>query len=199
MAAGHAEARTLDISEPQIIQHFPHDGGGFFWHHRVLLQKCSPGVWIGLSPDGDLARVDLNQVGHIALDRRSPFPLSQAPYIYAFDEMGRGELEGYRRRARVMNNLFNDQSLEQIDRYEWVVADLARGDFGETVKDSDIENGITLRDSGLADIDGEEVFVVRINAEKKEEWLKQRDESKGAARVFHRWAGKTTSGLFRQC
>ena len=35
-----------------------------------------------------------------------------------------------------MNNLFNDQSLEQIDRYEWVVADLARGDFGETVKDA---------------------------------------------------------------
>lgn len=60
------------------------------------------------------------------------------------------------------------------------MADLARADFGETVKDDDISNGITLRVSGLADIDGDEVFVVRISAEKKEEWLKQRDDSKGA-------------------
>lgn len=184
MAAGHVDPKTLDISEPQIIQHFPHDGGGFFWHHRILLQKCGPGIWIGLSPDGDLSRIDLNQVQHITLDRKGSFPAAQAPYVYAFDDLGRGELESYRRRAKVMNNLFNDQSLEQIDRYEWVVADLARADFGEAVKDDDIANGITMRDSGLADIDGDEVFVVRINADKKEEWLKQRDESKGDSRLL---------------
>lgn len=57
MVAGHVDPKTLDISEPQIIQHF--DGGD----SSGTIEFCyRSGVWIGLSPDGDLARIDLNQV-----------------------------------------------------------------------------------------------------------------------------------------
>ena len=84
MAARQPELETLDIREPQKIRHFPHDGGGFYWHHRVLLEKAGPGQWIGLSPDGE--RLDLTAVEHIALGRRSAFPLAPAAYVYAFDE-----------------------------------------------------------------------------------------------------------------
>ena len=68
--------RTLDIREPQIIRHYPNDDNGFLWAHRVLLEKAGPGIWIGLRPDGDLERIDLNVVVHIALNiSRSPGPV----------------------------------------------------------------------------------------------------------------------------
>ena len=89
--------RTLDLREPQILRHYPNDDAGFFWHHRVLLEKTGPGVWIAVTPDGDIERIDLNAVQHIPLERRADFPAPQAPYVYAFDPISRAELEGYHR------------------------------------------------------------------------------------------------------
>ena len=69
-----AAPRTLDLKDPQVLLHFPNDAGGFFWHHRVLLEKIGPGVWIGVTPDGDIERIDLNIRRYVPLDRRADFP-----------------------------------------------------------------------------------------------------------------------------
>ena len=167
-----------------MIRHYPNDAAGFFWHHRVLLQKCSPGVWIALTPDGDLERIDLGQVDHITLDRRSLFPPAQAPYTYAFDDMTKTELEMYRRRARTTVNLFNDADFQEVDAFEWVVGDTSRPDFGEPISAELIENGVTLRDSGIVEKDGDEVFVVRIAVAEKEQWITSKEATKGDLRLL---------------
>ena len=178
------EPRSLDLKEPQILRHYPLDAGGFFWHHRILLEKTSPGNWIGLTPDGELERIDLNVVQHIALDRRARFPAAQAPFVYAFDDLSRGELEAYKRRARVMCNLFNEASMQEVDNYEWLIADVSRSDFGQRVADEEIDQGVSIRDSALVEIGGDEVYVVRVALSKKDEWLKSKEETKGDPRVL---------------
>eukprot|EP00438_Fugacium_kawagutii_P027262 Skav214355 [mRNA] locus=scaffold86:483215:498428:+ [translate_table: standard] len=160
----------------------------------LLLEKCSPGVWIGVSPDGDLERIDLNLTEHITLDRKALFPRAQSAYVYAFDELSRAELEAYKRRAKVMVNLFNDASIEEVDAYEWLIADVSREDFGEKVPDNTVDDGVILRDSALVEIEGEEVYAVRVNAAKKEEWMRSREESKGDARLL----GHYTDGQGRR-
>ena len=84
-----AQPRTLDLKEPQVLLHFPNDAGGFFWQHRLLLEKTAPGVWIGVTPDGDIERINLNQAWHVPLARRADFPHAQAPFVYAFDPIPR--------------------------------------------------------------------------------------------------------------
>ena len=179
-----ADPKTLDIKEPQILQHFPADAGGFYWHHRVLLEKCAAGVWIGLSPDGDLERIDLNITAHVALDRKAAFPAPQAAYVYAFDEMSRGELEGYRRRARIMNNLFNDAGVAEVDGGSWVIADVTHEKFGEKISDELLDDGVVFRDSGLVELDGDEVYVKRIDSSKLAEWIVSKEKSKGDLRLL---------------
>ena len=179
-----ADPKTLDIKEPQILQHFPADAGGFFWHHRVLLEKCAAGVWVGLSPDGDLERIDLNTTAHVALDRKAAFPGPQAAYVYAFDEMSRGELEGYRRRAKIMNNLFNDAGVAEVDGGSWVIADVTHQKFGEKITDELLDEGVIFRDSGLVELDGDEVYVRRVDSSKLAEWIVSKEKSKGDLRLL---------------
>ena len=80
-----------------------------------------------------------------------------------------------------MNNLFNDQSLEQIDRYEWVVADLARGDFGETVKDAGHREWDHLKRFWA----GRPLMGRKfLWSESMLKWQKPHDESKGDGRLL---------------
>ena len=178
------DLKTLDVKDPQIIRHFPADVGGFFWHHRVLLEKCRAGVWIGLTPDGDLEVIDLTTVPHLTLDRKSNFPAAQAPYTYAFDLIGRSELEQYRRRAKTMNNLFNDSTQAEVDELVWVVADVSSSLFGTVVAEDLVDDGVTLGDSGIIQNDGEELYVKRIGASQLETWVKSKDPAKGDARLL---------------
>eukprot|EP00435_Cladocopium_sp_Y103_P025170 s756_g6.t1 len=156
-------------------------------------EDCSPQRAIA-GPGPDSVQLKAIGVEHIALDRKALFPRAQAPYVYAFDDLSRAELEMYRRRAKIMNNLFNDASLEEVDSYEWLVADVTRADFGEKVSDEAIDEGVILRDSALVEIEGEEVYVVRINVAKKEEWMKSREQSKGDPRLL----GHHTDGQGRR-
>ena len=179
-----AAPRTLDIKEPQILRHYPADPGGFLWHHRVLLEKTSPGVWIGVSPDGDLERIDLNVEAHVTLDRRADFPIAQAPFVYAFDPIPRAELESYHRRARVMANLFNDAGVADVEGFEWAVADITRADFGASVSDESVDDGVVLRDSAIVELDGEEVFCKRIPIATKAAWIVSKEATKGDRRLL---------------
>ena len=183
MAAGDAP-RTLDIKEPQILRHYPADANAFYWHHRVLLVKVSPGIWIGLTPDGDLERINLHDVDHLPLERRSDFPGPQSPYIYAFDEISRQELERHKRRAHGMAALFNDTSADDIEIFEWMICDTTHSKFGEAVSDEHIDAGVTLGDSGVITLEGVEVFVRRVASSKKAEVILSLDKSRGDIRIL---------------
>lgn len=99
MAAAPTGTRTLAVKEPQILHHYPADTAGFYWHHKILLYKISPGVFIGVTPDGDLERINLYKVDYLPLEHRSNFPVPQGPYVHTFNDLFRADLERYTRRA----------------------------------------------------------------------------------------------------
>ena len=71
-------ARTLDVSYAQILLHFPADTGGFYWHHRLLLARAgTAGIWVALTPDGDLEIINLLERRHKVLSRVGPLPTSR--------------------------------------------------------------------------------------------------------------------------
>ncbi|CAJ1457386.1 unnamed protein product [Effrenium voratum] len=168
------EPRSLDVSDPQIIVHFPQDAGGFYWHHRLLLVKVGGGLWIGLTPDGDLQRVDLRTTEYIALDRRAQFPRAQAPYVYAFDDLSRAELESFRRRAQQVI----------VGESVWLVADVTHDDFGKVVEEQAINDGVVLGDAALIQRDGVQVYVVKVAADKQEEWKDAKNQIRGDLRLL---------------
>ena len=158
---------------------------GDYWHHRVLLEKTGPGVWIGVSPDGDIERIDLNVTAHIPLERRADFPGPQAPYVYAFDPISKSELDSYHRRAKVMANLFNDAGEAEVDAFEWLIADTSRVDFGSVVSDELVDDeGVILRHSALVDLGGEEVHFKRVAVTDKAAWILSREATKGDLRLL---------------
>eukprot|EP00434_Breviolum_minutum_P013777 symbB.v1.2.012153.t1/scaffold793.1/size162056/2 len=142
---------------------------------EVNLTAWCRGPLMGTVDHGDLKRLAIEHHG---------FARAKAPFVYAFDDLSRGELEAYKRRARVMCNLFNEASMQEVDNYEWLIADVSRSDFGERVADEEIDQGVSLRDSALVEIGGDEVYVVRVALSKKDEWLKSKEETKGDPRVL---------------
>ena len=179
-----AHPRTLDIREPQILRHFPADANAFYWHHRVLLHKVAPGVWIGLTPDEDLERLDLHVVDHLPLERRSDFPAPQAPYTYAFDDLSRADLDRHRRRAQIMAALFNDAPYEDMEDYQWIVCDTTSNEFGQQVPEDLVATGVTLGDSGIVTLDGADTFIKRVLTSKKAEEILSLDKSRGDCRII---------------
>ena len=55
-----------------------------------------------------------------------------------------------------------------------------------------MDDAVTLRDSGIVDLDGEEVYVKRVNVAIKAEWIIQKEKTKGDLRLLghFRNAGK---------
>ena len=184
MAAAQGDLRTLDLKEPQIIRHYPHDQNQFYWHHRLLLQKVSPGIWIGLTPDYDLERIDLHTTEHLPLERRSPFPPAQSAYIYAFDDIPRAELERQKRRAATMASLFNDTAVEDMEAFEWMVGDLSHPKFGEAVPDEMVDQGVVMGDLGIVVLDGKETFVKKIPVSSKAKIIEDMDAMRGDIRLL---------------
>eukprot|EP00435_Cladocopium_sp_Y103_P063995 s293_g25.t1 len=57
-----------------------------------------------------------------------------------------------------MNNLFNDSAVEEVEGMQWLVADPSRPDFGQVVEPEAVDEGVVMRDTGIIEKDGEEVF-----------------------------------------
>ena len=58
-------------------------------------------------------------------------------------------------------------ALGDIEAYERMVSDVTHPRFGEKVEDTFIQDGVTLGDSALIDLDGQEVYVRRIASSEK--------------------------------
>ena len=117
-------ARTLNVSEPQVLIHFPDDA---HFSYRLLLHKVSPGRWVVLSPDLELEVQDLNARRHLVLGMHSPFPAQVADYCYVFDDLSRNELERQRKLARTMGSILDDGDIAAVAAMQWIGADPAKG------------------------------------------------------------------------
>jgi hypothetical protein len=76
---------TLDVPFRQVLIDFFLDPNGYFWHHRLLLVPCGGAVWIGVTPDLAVQRIDLSAHRVHVLGRNCAFPQARAAQTYGFD------------------------------------------------------------------------------------------------------------------
>lgn len=176
--------RTLNISEPQVLLHFPNDGGGLFHHHRVCLHKIGGGQWVLLTPDLDLEVVDLSTARHRVLARHAPFPGDIIDECYIFDDLSKAELERQRRLAKTMGAILDDSADVNVDRQVWIVADPSSKRFGEQIPDDSVGDVVSLGQFGVVQWDGETDFVREMGADAVAEFKEKRKESLGDARLL---------------
>ncbi|CAE7204167.1 unnamed protein product [Symbiodinium sp. CCMP2592] len=192
---------TLDISEIQIVVHYPGDPGGFDWHHRVLLHRIEGGRWITLTPDLELQRHDLSVQNHRVLDRAAPFPADIAALIYAHDPIGRAALSNFRRQAQIQASILGESAVIDSEASQWVVAESTHSDFGRTVDAALLANeatGLAFTMKGVIILEGEEVFVERVMISDLDAWKRKRGLEAADVRLLgdHRDAsGKKVLGL----
>ena len=108
----------------------PADSHGFFWRHRILLKRVADGRWVALTPDLDLWVCDLAAIRHDAQERNRPFTRPAAE-VYACDPVGRGELDGYHRRAAIQARALGGGDDVVIEERVLVIAELSHIHFGE--------------------------------------------------------------------
>ena len=184
-------SRTLDISDPQVLENHAADAGGFFWHHRVLLSRVGPGIWIGWSPDHELARIDLNQAVHEVCDRNSAFPNHIADAgIYCFDPVRPEELVAARHLAKLQASLLGDGPLAETAVPTWRYAE-AVGDskklLGQTVDPGLVVDDTTFVALGLRGLVQTEAGIVVCEAvmdESLDEWVKSKKAMEVDVRVL---------------
>ncbi|CAK0796343.1 unnamed protein product [Prorocentrum cordatum] len=153
-------ARTLDIREAQVLVHYPDED--LSWHHRVLLHRVEGALWLGLTPDHEIARVDLGTLWHHVLDRSSAFPAQFAPLVYAFDPIDGQTLRDAKRQAQRRAALLGGGEAEDAEEYVRLLASVTDARFGEAVPADVIEDGdrcVSLGDRDVCMIDGEPRFV----------------------------------------
>ena len=83
-----------------------------------------------------------------------------------------------------MANLFNDGQIEDLDTYEWMICDPSHVRFGKAVGEDIIQGGVTLGDSGIVELDGEEVHLKRIATLQKADFILRIDPSRGDERLL---------------
>jgi hypothetical protein len=175
---------ALDVKYLQVLVHFPADAGGFFWHHRLLLKKLGAGSWVCLSPDLELERIDLTVQAHVVLDRASPIPAPQAAAAYVFDPVPRAELDALVRRAEAMAMILDENDPAELAALGWYVSDSVHAHFGRRLTDAEVGQANLGTRLGFVELDGEEVYVERLETTKREAWMKTKVGDLGDLRLL---------------
>lgn len=108
----------------------------------------------GLSPDFDIAVLDLNLMRHIPLGRRCRFPPHIADQIYCFDPPSRelADLERLRRQAKAMAVILGEQDCEEARAMVWVYADGGADVVGKPVPLDTLGEAVALGNRGLLEV-----------------------------------------------
>lgn len=176
--------RTLNISDPQVLLHFPLDAGGFFHHHRILLHKIGGGQWVLLTPDLELEVVNLSTHRHRVLARHAPFPADIVDECYIFDEIGRAELERQRRLARTMGSILDDSQNVNVESLHWYVADPSSRRFGQMIPLEIVGDIVALGQHGVVQWEDETEYVKEMSPSDLESFKEARKDSLGDARLL---------------
>ena len=133
-------------------------------------------MWIALTPDLDLERVDLDERRHRVLERGQPFPGAIAGDLYAFDPIGREAVASYKRRARLQAAVLGGDEDEAMDAEEWVYADLDDPLFASPVAADLLEADefVELGNRGLVRREGVARGVEKVAVARVAEWGEQR-------------------------
>ena len=178
---------TLDIPEVQLLIHYGADPAGFFWHHRILLHRVEGARWLALTPDHEIQQHDLQQERHRVLDRRAPFPPEISHEIYAHDMIGKAQLLSFKRRARVQASILGQGDLEDSEAFVWVISQADHKSFGVEIDTNLLEDeslGLAFTSKGVVVLDGEEVFVERVESRSLDDWRKTRLLEGGDSRLL---------------
>ena len=176
--------RTLNISEPQVLVHFPNDGHGFYYHHRILLHKVSGGRWVTLTPDLDQEIHDLNNQRHVVLGRNSLFPVHLAQECYVFDEITKNELERQKKIAKTTASILDDSAVVDIAALQWYVADPSSEKFGLVVPSELLDDLVTLGSCGLVQWDQEIEFARELGADEVKAFKEERKDASSDLRTI---------------
>ena len=177
-----AALRTLDISEPQVLVHYPNDDDGFFWHHRVLLHRVKAGTWVCLTPTMcvGLQIHNLLVTNHFVLVRAARFPAEQADEVFAFDPISKADMAHERRRARTHAAILGEEDLDGLGTSVWIVCDVKDTNFGEPVPSEMVEDGAlltSLQSRGFVKWDGEVHFCEQILDSETGKYIKDKRSS----------------------
>lgn len=164
-----------------------YDGDDFEWHHRILLKKIARGRWVSLTPDHDLVLHDLENERHRVCERNAVFP---AENVYAHDEISRGELDAFRRRAVLQAAILDDGPGGDVDAEIWVFAEPSHAKFGTEVPEEVLDGAAVLATKGVGSFEGGETWIERVSVSGLDEWRRLRRESAGDLRLLgdHRTA-----------
>ncbi|CAK0845014.1 unnamed protein product [Prorocentrum cordatum] len=169
-----ARARALAVEDDAGGTHVATPAGlgyeddeNFQWHHRVLLVKGDAQKWIWLTPDGEVAFVDLATFRVLALRRSGPFPARHAGNIYAFDEVAPEDMQGYLEEARALGTIlgFDLAGVVGLPGDKWYVSDPTSSHFGEEVPPQVLANEEVLvrrGDVGLVRLDDVWVHAIKV-------------------------------------
>ena len=136
MAADFARLRTVDTELKQVLIDFFDDEEGFFWHHRLLVVKGEPGIWIAATPTLGIQRLDLNEHRVLPLTRVSAFPPDVQGQLFHFDAaITVGELTELKANAQALASVlgFARPVIDGTTAGLWVISDTASDSFGEEV------------------------------------------------------------------
>lgn len=176
--------RSLNISDPQVLLHFPNDAGGFYHHHRVLLHKIGNGQWVVLTPDMELEVANLSTQRHRVWGRHAPVPDDIADESYIFDELPRGELERQRRLAKTMGTILDDSENVNVESISWYGADPSSKKFGEALPVELVGDIVALGQHGVVNWDDSVEFVRELASGELEKFKEDRKDSMGDARLL---------------
>ncbi|CAK0844871.1 unnamed protein product [Prorocentrum cordatum] len=167
VATPAAMARALDTPFSQCLVRYE-DDENFQWHHRVLLVQGDAQKWIWLTPDGEVAFVDLATFRVLALRRSGPFPARHAGNIYAFDEVAAEDMQGYLEEARALGTIlgFDLAGVVGLPGDKWYVSDPTSSHFGEEVPPQVLANEEVLvrrGDVGLVRLDDVWIHAIKVS------------------------------------
>ena len=133
IAGPNAARLTFDISEPQVLESFPHDH--FQEHHRVLLLNLGEGRWILATPTLDVYLQNMTTSSIRPLRRGHVFPPDGRPF-FVFSDLSAAEWADLRSRARALAGVLGLVPIAAATAAtdsKWLFADTAIEEFGTEV------------------------------------------------------------------
>ena len=175
---------SLDILEQQVCLEMPADPN-FTWHHRVMLRRLGAGIWIGLTPDGGVERIDLNVVTFVPVARNAVMPARVFGDVYQFGRLTEQQLRAGHHEAAALVDLMGGGVAHALPlvNAEWVFSDPSHRQYGAAVPSALLLNpaaSVTRGSVGLVDHDGpvwttmERVMVADI-----EDWKEEKRSGPG--------------------
>eukprot|EP00969_Alexandrium_andersonii_P183909 8126683-Alexandrium_andersonii.AAC.1 len=171
--------RTLDVVEPQVLLHFP-DDQGLQWHHRVLLHKLQPGVWVCVGPDHEIETHDLNQLQYRVLPRAGAFPNDILHEIYAFDPITGATLARFKQLARTQAAILGEVAAPDAEVEVWVVSEVGHARFGQEIPSEVVDDPArftALQHKAVADWEDELLHAERVDRSQVAKYIEERKKA----------------------